>query len=265
MRTLIRLGSITDVLPHHAGSVAVCGSHGGLFPAALASQAGLCGAIFNDAGRGLDDAGVAGVMNLAQAGFAAAAADYMSCQIGSAEDMMVNGVISTVNSVAAELGLESGQSVSHAGSLLQHCVCPASRLPAVAEKRRTHHLSNGIRLELIDSASLVEPDDAGRIVLTGSHGGLIGGDPARALKAQARLAIFNDAGGGCKGAGFTRLPALEQRGVAALTVAHSSARIGNAQAALETGAVSRVNKLARELDMRSGDSLKFCLMRLRSI
>lgn len=61
----------------------------------------------------------------------------------------------------------------------------------------------------LDSASLVGPGDSGRIVITGSHGALIGGDPSRAIKAHARAAVFNDAGFGIDNIGVTRLPALE--------------------------------------------------------
>ena len=70
-------------------------------------------------------------------------------------------------------------------------------------------------------------EDEGEIVVTGSHGGLIGADPKRALKANARLAVFNDAGVGCDEAGITRLAVLDDRGVAAVTVAHTSAKIGD--------------------------------------
>ncbi|MEL7000926.1 MAG: hypothetical protein AAFP68_21995 [Pseudomonadota bacterium] len=75
------------------------------------------------------------------------------------------------------------------------------------------------------------------------------------MKADARLAIFNDAGIGKDRIGVSRLPALEARGVAALTVAHTSARIGDAQSALETGVISAVNKAAQDLGAAEGQAL----------
>jgi hypothetical protein len=60
----------------------------------------------------------------------------------------------------------------------------------------------------------------------------------------ARAAAFNDAGGGIDDAGFTRLPALDVRGVPAVTVSAVSARIGDGRSMFETGVVSRCNQAA---------------------
>ncbi len=80
--------------------------------------------------------------------------------------------------------------------------------------------------------------------MTGSHGGLLGGRPDTALKAAALAALFNDAGIGIDEAGVTRLPALDSRGIAAGTVAASSARIGDARSTYEDGILTRVNQRA---------------------
>ncbi len=252
------LGSITDVTADMAGGVAVCGSHGGRYPATLASRAGLRAVLFNDAGIGCEQAGVAGVLALGDAGMAAAAADCMTCRIGSAEDMMATGVISTVNAPARSLGLEPGLPVAEAARLLMAAEPPRARLDAIAESR-FEHPADGVTVLCVDSASLVKPEDRDRIIVTGSHGGLIGGDPARALKAAARLAVFNDAGIGKDDAGTTRLPALDRTGVAAVTVSHLSARIGDALSALQTGRISRCNRAAARLGLEVGSDLKAVL------
>lgn len=93
--------------------------------------------------------------------------------------------------------------------------------------------------------SLVLPEDAGQIVVTGSHGGLIGGDAAAALRVQAFAAIFNDAGIGADKAGIRRLPALDARGIAVFTVAASTASIGSARSTYEDGTISAVNEAVR--------------------
>ena len=67
------LDSITDIGPQHAGAVVISGSHGGLYPASLASRGNLRAVIFNDAGRGYEDAGIAGVLALAMLAVPAAA------------------------------------------------------------------------------------------------------------------------------------------------------------------------------------------------
>jgi hypothetical protein len=246
------LDSITDLGAGHAGTVAISGSHGGLYPASVASRGGLRAVIFNDAGIGLDRAGVAGVAALGGSGMAAAATDGMSCEIGSAGDMWDNGRISVVNAPATALGLAPGMTVAWAAELLDHAAQPTHEMAEVAEARQTRTLTSGLAVTLLDSASLVGPQDIGGVVVTGSHGGLIGGDARRALKAAARIAVFNDAGGGRNGIGTTRLPALEAQGIAAVTVGHDTARIGDAASALETGVISAVNGPARTMGAAVG-------------
>src|SRR6202040_459704 len=83
----------------------------------------------------------------------------------------------------------------------------------------------------LDSASLVLPEHKDAIVITGSHGGLLGGKAETALKYDVRGALYNDAGIGKDSAGTSRLPALDAHGIAAATVSAASARIGNARLA----------------------------------
>ena len=104
----------------------------------------------------------------------------------------------------------------------------------------------------LDSASLVLPEHKDAIVITGSHGGLLGGKPETALKYDVRGALYNDAGIGKDEAGVSRLPALDVRGIAAATVSAASARIGDARSTYEDGIVSRVNKRAAALGLREG-------------
>ena len=92
----------------------------------------------------------------------------------------------------------------------------------------------------------------GTIVVTGSHGGLLGGKPETALKYDARAALFNDAGIGIDDAGTTRLAALDARGIAAATVAAASARIGDARSTYEDGILTRVNMSAAALGIAPG-------------
>ncbi|QBY00493.1 hypothetical protein E2K80_06875 [Rhodophyticola sp. CCM32] len=256
------LDSITDLRPDHAGKIAISGSHGGLYPAAVASRGGLRAVVFNDAGIGFQRAGVSGVMQLDTVGMAAAAVDCMSAEIGSAQGMQDAGRISTVNARAAACGLAVGMEVAEAIPYLMAAPTPDQHLPELAEARRSLTLPQGRELSLLDSASLVGPEDEGGIVITGSHGGLIGGDPARALKARAHIAVFNDAGGGKNRIGISRLPALETRGIAAVTVSHMTARIGDAFSSLETGRISTANPRAMRLGAFANLPLKDWLRQL---
>ncbi|WP_137701914.1 hypothetical protein [Marimonas lutisalis] len=243
--------SITDAKPDAAGCIAVSGSHGGLYAAAVASRAGLRAVILNDAGRGLNDAGIAGVRALADVGMAACAVDCMSAEIGSASDAAAHGIISYANPVAADLGITPGQTARAALDLLAHAPTPRDRLAEVPEARWDEDI-DGTPVLCVDSASLITPDDAGRIIVTGSHGGLIGGNPARACKAQALYVSFSDAGRGKNDIGLTRLPALDARGIAAATLDCMSCEIGNAASALANGIVSAANRTARDLGLRVG-------------
>jgi hypothetical protein len=238
------LDSITDTTAATAGQIVVSGSHGGFYPAAVASGAGARAVLFNDAGIGLEQAGVAGVLALADTGMAAAGVDCQSCEIGSAVDTLENGVISVVNTVAETLGVIAGMPVATAVSLFENAAKPQGKLPPYPEARQSVQIG-AISVELLDSASLVGQQDSGKIVITGSHGGLIGGNPARAIKAPVRIAVFNDAGFGKGNIGTSRLPALDARDIAAVTVSCQTARIGDAKSALETGVVSAMNNAAQ--------------------
>jgi hypothetical protein len=108
-------------------------------------------------------------------------------------------------------------------------------------------------LRLVDSITELGGQDAGCVAVSGSHGGI---SSARyALAAQPLLSVFNDAGGGRGGAGIAALDFLQQHGLAACTVAHTSACIGQARSSYDDGVVSYVNPLAAALGLRAGERL----------
>lgn len=109
-------------------------------------------------------------------------------------------------------------------------------------------------LVLLDSVTQVEFGHAGRLVVTGSHGGASVVPYARAVRAW--LYVFNDAGVGKDGAGIAALDLLQAEGIAAAAVAHSSARIGEALDTWESGIVSHLNEAARALGLRDGAPLR---------
>jgi hypothetical protein len=92
------------------------------------------------------------------------------------------------------------------------------------------------------------------VVVSGSHGGL---SAARfALQALPYLVVFNDAGIGKDGAGIAALLWLQQHGIAAVAVAHDSARIGEAESTWQDGVISAVNDAAAALGARPGLALR---------
>jgi hypothetical protein len=58
-------------------------------------------------------------------------------------------------------------------------------------------------------------NDAGRIVVTASHGAFSGGRPDNAVPLDTYAVFFSDAGGGMDGAGIARLADLERKGIVA--------------------------------------------------
>src|SRR5215813_12225359 len=103
-RSILTADSITRVGPEAAGAVVVNGSHGGVYAAYLAAKLGVAAAIFNDAGVGRDQAGIAGLEYLAELGIPAAAIGHLTARIGDGADMMARGVVSHANRPAAALG-----------------------------------------------------------------------------------------------------------------------------------------------------------------
>jgi hypothetical protein len=240
--------SVTRTEPRDAGRVLVTGSHGGVYAAKLAARAGVRAAIFNDAGRGKDDAGIAGLDYLQALGLAAAAVSHESARIGDAGDAWARGSLSAVNDPAAALGCAPGQACAAAARALRAAEAPKGIPPRAAESVTLLIDRPGEpRVWALDSASLVAPEHAGSVLLIGSHGGLPGPDPEAALKVDALAAVFHDAGIGIEAAGVGRLPALDARGIAGATVAGSSARIGEGRSVYRDGVISRVNGAASAL------------------
>ena len=239
------------------GAVIVTGSHGGRYAGYLTLKAHPRAVIHNDAGVGKDEAGIAVIAMAEELGVAAATASHASCRIGDAADMMARGAISYANALAISLGVTPGMTCRDAAQRLS-AARPSNRDPAAADETRCALAQPGWhrRIVLIDSASLVSPEDAGQIIVTASHGALVGGDAAMALRVDAFAAVFGDAGVGMDGAGITRLPALDVRGIAGLAVSTASARIGDAASVYDDGIVSHVNDTARRLGARTGEPLK---------
>lgn len=258
----ILLADTITVLPPEAdGAVLVSGSHGGRYPGYLTAKAGGRAVILNDAGIGRDEAGIGSLPYLDALGIAAATVSHLSCRIGDTDDMVARGTISRANAAAQAVGVAPGQGASEAADRLLAAPHRGVPPPSLGEGR-SEIAPEGARrrIVILDSSSLVEPEDAGVIVVTASHGGLIGGNPAKALAAAAYAGVFNDAGIGADGAGLTRLPALDARGIAAFTVSATSARIGEGPSTYRDGIVSALNETARRYGAREGERAEAVLL-----
>jgi len=243
MQTVQLADSITKLGPQFRGTVLVAGSHGGRYCGYLAALAGLRGVILNDAGVGMDGAGIGALDYLQPLGVAAATVAHTSARIGDGGDMLDRGRLSYCNAVAGSLGCTPGQTCREAAEAMGRGK-PFTGNPPTHEDGRQVLRHQPVRIIACDSASLVQPDDTGAIVITGSHGGVLAGRPGYGIAVQVRGAVFNDAGVGIDRAGIQRLEILERAAIPAATVDAMSARIGDARSAWESGIISYINTQA---------------------
>ena len=242
----------------------VAGSHAGVIAAYYAARAGVRAVILNDAGVGKDRAGIAGLAYLDAIGIAAAAVAHSSARIGDGADTLERGVVSHANAAAASFGVMPGMDCREAAERLRAAPGTRADPPRYREGRYLLRAVAGEReIWALDSVGRIEPADAGRVLLIGSHAALHGGRPASALAVDAHAAAFHDAGNGA--AGVTRLPVLGARGIPAVAVAGDTARIGDGRSLWDTGVVAHINEAALRVGAAPGMTAReFALRAARS-
>lgn len=253
---ILTVASCSNCRAEHGGHVVVSGSYGGRYNAYNAAKWGVRGVVMNDAGIGKDNAGICGLDFLDQIDLAAATADARTCHIGDGEHMLAHGVISHVNRTAAMLGCEPGQTVVECAERMRAGSPPSAAPPPITEGARFVMREGAGEPSVIcaDSVGMLQPEDAGRIVITASHGALSGGRPDNVVPPQIYAVFFSDAGkgGGMDGAGIARLADLDAKGVIAGTTSADSASIGDARALYRDGVLSHVNRPAERAGGRVG-------------
>ena len=245
-------------------NVLVSGSYGGEYNAYHAAKHALRGVVLNDAGVGKDNAGISGLAYLDRIGLAAATADARTCHIGDGDDMLAQGVISFANQAAAHLGCAAGQTVRECAEAMRKGLIVDATPPEIAGGKRTimHDVPGEPRVICLDAAPMLEPGDAGAIVITGSHAALFRGRPDDVVKPDVAAIFFSDAGVGKDQAGIKRLRLLDERNIAAGTAAADSAPIGYARAIYRDGILSHVNDTALRRGARPGMSVETFVKRL---
>jgi uncharacterized protein YunC (DUF1805 family) len=250
------LDSVTVFPADARGRAAIAASHGGTYAAYLAAKAGIKAVILCDAGVGRMQAGISGVQWLDSFKVPAAAIGHRSARIGDGADCYARGVISHVNKAGHEAGVRIGMTAREALERLDALeLPPAPEPPAIPGEHRQHIPDaeiEGVKVVVLDSAGLVTPEDVGHIAVTGSHGALLGGRPETAIKYDVFAAFYNDAGFGIDDAGISRLPALQARGIAGLTVSAWSACIGDGLSTYRDGYVTAINAAAEHCGVQIG-------------
>ena len=184
---ILTADSITRVGAEVAGAVVVNGSHGGIYAAYLAGKLRVAAAIFNDAGVGRDQAGIGGLDYLEGFGVPAAAVGYDTARIGDGADMMARGLVTYANASARALGCRPGMACRDTAAWLRRAEA-AGREPPPEREGAFLLVAAPPAAWALDSASLVGAEHVGTVVVTGSHGGLLGGRPDTALKYDALAA-----------------------------------------------------------------------------
>ncbi|MCZ8316963.1 MAG: hypothetical protein O9344_18885 [Phreatobacter sp.] len=255
----IVLDSVTHLTADARGRIAVCASHGAVYAAWYGARKGVGALILNDAGIGREQAGISGLAFLDGLGVPGATVAHTSARIGWGADMPARGVLSFVNAAAASLGLRPGMACATALDILAAAdLTPAPEPAPLAEARHAiaEAGAGGVKVFVLDSNGLIGPEDAGHVVVTASHGGLLGGRPETAVKAQVLAGLYVDADRGLDDAGISRLPALQDRGIAGATVSAFSARIGDGLSVWEDGFISALNPEAARRGGMIGQSTR---------
>jgi uncharacterized protein YunC (DUF1805 family) len=260
---IVLLDSLGDLQPGNTCPILVCASHCG-DNGTLARKVKSCHvkAVFlNNAGIGKNQAGISGLKHYEAEGILACAVDHNSAEIGVARDTWENGIISHTNGLAEATGIKGGDTVQEAVTKIRHLFNISSSAPinqnletSIGEetansnkadlKKQVQTLIDGVSITVTDSITFLKENNAGDIVVCGSHGGLSAGEYAQ--KRCVKAVFFNDAGIGKNNAGVKSLDSLSDAGILACTVDCMSAEIFNGQDILDNGIITVCNQLAKE-------------------
>ncbi len=271
---VVLLDSLGDLQSSNTSPILVCGSHCG-GNRALAQQVKNCHvkAVFlNSAGIGKNQAGIRGLSQYEAEGILACAVDHHSAEIGISSDTWESGMISHANTLAEAAGIKIGDAVKEAVAKISHIIQQVSSAQTSdhseystkdEEKQNTSKVDlkkqkqtqiDGVTVTVTDSITFLNSDNAGDIVVCGSHGGASAGHYAQ--KHGVKAVFFNDAGIGKNNAGVKSLDSLSKTGILACTVDCMSAEIFNGQDILDKGIISVCNQLAKDRNIKEKMTVK---------
>jgi len=115
---------------------------------------------------------------------------------------------------------------------------------------------------VLDSVTKLPPEADGAVVVGGSHAAVYAAHLS--AKAGIRAAIHHDAGIGLDEAGVSGLAYAEALGMAMISLATASCRIGDGKHQYAQGVVSRINALAAACDVAVGMTCREAAERLKA-
>lgn len=261
-KSVILLDSLGDLQPGNTSPILVCGSHcgdNGTFARKL-KNCHVKAVFLNNAGVGKNQAGIRGLTHYEAENILACAVSHNSAEIGIARDTWESGIISHTSTQAKEAGIQIGDAVKEAvAKIINMFDLPSStqknknfeslnnkkeeKSNKVDLKKQIQIQIDGVSITVTDSITFLNEDNAGDIVVCGSHGGLSAGEYAQ--KHRVKAVFFNDAGIGKNNAGVKSLESLNNAGILACTVDCMSAEIFNGQDVLDNGIITVCNQLAK--------------------
>jgi uncharacterized protein YunC (DUF1805 family) len=271
---VILLDSLGDVQPDNTSPILVCASHcgdNGTFARKL-KNCHVKAVFLNNAGIGKNHAGICGLTHYEAENILVCAVDHNSAEIGVARDTWESGIISHTNTLAEKAGIQSGDSVQEAvakiiilidnTSLIQKNKSSETHINENKESKvdpikQTQTQIDGVNITVTDSITFLNANNAGDIVVCGSHGGVSAGHYAQ--KHRLKAVFFNDAGIGKNNAGIKSLDSLSDAGILACTVDCMSAEIFNGQDVLDNGIISVCNQLAKTKNIKVNMTVKEAL------
>ena len=273
---VILLDSLGDLQPDNVSPVLVCASHcgdNGTFARKL-KNCHVKAVFLNNAGIGKNQAGISGLVHYEAENIMACAVDCNSAEIGVARDTWESGIISHTNNLAVKAGIQTGDSVQEAVAKIINLIDLPSSIQinkhfesTVNEKKESTSKVDlkkqiqiqieGVSITVTDSITFLNENNAGDIVVCGSHGGISAGHYAQ--KHGLKAVFFNDAGIGKNNAGIKGLDGLNDAGIIACTVDCMSAEIFNGQDTLENGIITVCNQLAKARNIREMMTVKEAL------
>lgn len=276
---VILLDSLGDIKTDNTFPILVCGSHcgdNGTFARKL-KNCHVKAVFLNNAGIGKNQAGISGLKHYQAENILACAVDHYSAEIGVARDTRESGIISHINTLAEEAGIRVGDSVKEAvASIIKNINLASSNQQysnsesqidekeeesvKIDLKKQTRVQIEGISITITDSITFLNENNAGDIVVCGSHGGVSAGEYA--LKHRVKAVFFNDAGIGKNNAGVKSLETLSDEGILACTVDCMSAEIFNGFDVFENGIISVCNQLAKSRNIREKMTVKEAILRI---
>lgn len=231
--------------------VVVPASYLGVLPARLMAPHRPRAVIGHDGRIGKDGAGIQGLYYLEALGIPAAAAAGATAELGNGLDLYQEGVISRVNILAENCGVEVGMTVVTAARLL----CdndPGDTKPGTRIRREIVETGpDGRQVVVTDSIIFARPEDRGRNVLvTAGHTGTSGA--SFLLEFRPWGFICSDGGGAKNNSGIAGLDIVAEHGLAGASVDGQTAALGDAFSSYHDGVIAAANTPARARGVQVG-------------